>query len=86
VNDDPMTRLHDQLGILGVALARWAERDDTQAQPEVRQAANTGMDAIDAMLRELYQLRSRLAGEIRRSDDTAEARVRALLAEQRWRP
>jgi len=38
---DPMTVLHDQIGILGVALARWAERDDTTAQPEVRQAANT---------------------------------------------
>ena len=47
---DPMTLLHDRLGILGVALARWAERDDARAQPEVRQAANTTMDAIDAML------------------------------------
>jgi hypothetical protein len=30
---DPMTGLHDQIGTLGVALARWSERDDTIPQP-----------------------------------------------------
>ena len=43
-------RLDDHNGILGVALAQWAARDDSKAEPEIRQAANTAMDAIDAMI------------------------------------
>jgi hypothetical protein len=41
--------------VLGVALATWATRDGSKAQPGVRQAANTAMDAIDAMLAELHR-------------------------------
>ena len=85
---DPMTVLHDQIAILGVALARWAERDDTTAQPEVRQAANTAMDAIDAMLARLYAARSALVTEIRQSDDAAAARgdtLRARIRQDRTR-
>ena len=41
------------------------------------------MDTIDAMLRELYQMRSRLVGEIRDSDDIRNARVDAMLAKTR---
>ena len=70
------------LGILAVALAQWSARDDTRPQPEVRQAANTAMDAVDSMLGELHQLRSRLVGEIRVSDDAAAARVDAMLARE----
>jgi hypothetical protein len=77
---DPMTVLHDQVGILGVALARWAERDDTKAQPEVRQAANTAAAAIDVMLARLYAARSALVTEMRQSDDAAAARGDALRA------
>jgi hypothetical protein len=70
------------LGILAVALAQWAARDDTRAEPEVRQAANTAMDAIDSMLGELHRLRARLVSEIRVSDDAAAARVDAMLARE----
>ena len=80
---DSTSRLEDHNGVLGVALARWAARDDTRAQPEVRQAANTAMDAIDSMLAELHQLRARLVSEIRASDDLAAARADALLARLR---
>jgi hypothetical protein len=73
-------RLDPQVVILAFALDRWEARDDTKPQPAVRRAANTAMDAIDGMILELYALRSRLAGEIRSSDDTAAARVDALLA------
>ena len=73
--------ISDHNGVLGVALAQWAARDDTTADPGARMAANTAMDAIDAMLRELHALRSRLADEIRVSDDATAARVDALLAE-----
>ena len=58
-------------------------RDDTRAQAEVRRAANTAMGSIDAMLAELHQLRSRLVGEIRVSDDLAADRADALLARLR---
>jgi hypothetical protein len=77
---DSTSRLEDHNGVLGVALAQWAARDDTRAQPAIRQAANTAMDAIDSMLAELHQLRSRLFGEIRVSDDLAAARADELLA------
>jgi hypothetical protein len=70
-----MTVLQDQVGILGVALARWAGRDDTQAQPEVRQAADTPpVDAIDALLARLYAARSALVTQMRQSNDAAAAR------------
>jgi hypothetical protein len=66
---------------LYAALDRWGTRDDTRAQPEVRRAANDAMDAIDAMVRELYAMRSRLVSEMRASDDATGRRVDALLAE-----
>ena len=78
---DATGRLDDHNGVLGVALAQWIARDDSKAEPEVRRAANTAMDAIDAMLCELHALRSRLTGEIRASDDRRNARVDAMLAE-----
>lgn len=65
---------------LSVALATWSDRDDTQPQPHARRAANTAMDAIDAALRDLHELRSRLVTEIRASDDVTNARVDQLLA------
>jgi hypothetical protein len=66
--------------VLAVALARWAARDDSKADPAARQAANTAIDAVDAMLRELHALRARLVSEIRASDDAAAARADELLA------
>lgn len=77
---DVYARLEDPVGVLSVALGQWETRDDTKAQPEVRRAANTAMDVIDGMLRELHQMRSRLTGEIRVSDDATAARVDAMLA------
>jgi hypothetical protein len=80
---DATGRLDGHLGVLGVALAQWMARDDTKAQPAIRQAANTAMDATDAMLAELHQLRARLVSEIRESDDLAAERADALLARLR---
>jgi hypothetical protein len=70
-------------GMLAVALGQWETRDDTRPQPEVRQAANTAMSAIDAMLADLHAMRSRLVREIRASDDAAAVRADALLASHR---
>lgn len=76
-------RLADLTWVLDGALAEWAGRDDSRPQPEVRQAANVAVDAIDAMLRELYTARGQLVAEVRQSDAAAAARVDAMLAERR---
>ena len=77
--DSALSAIRGHVGELAAALALWETRDDTIAQPDVRRAANRAMDAIDAMLAELYGARSRLVGEIRAADDIAAARVDALL-------
>ncbi len=80
---DYTSRLGDDghLGVLAVALARWAARDETKADPHARRAANRAVDAIDALRAGLYELRSRLITEIRESDDQTAARVDELLAQ-----
>jgi hypothetical protein len=72
-------RLGESNMMLATALAQWMARDDTRPDAEARQAANTAMDAIDAMLGELHVLRARLVSEIRASDHAAEARADELL-------
>jgi hypothetical protein len=74
--------LQSHVDCLGDALIVWEHRDDTKAQPGVRRAANVAMDAIDALLRELHQMRAELIGQIRVSDDANAARVDALLRER----
>jgi hypothetical protein len=76
---DVYAKLEDPVGVLSVALAQWETRDDSKATPAIRRAANTAMDAIDALVCELYAMRSRLVSEIRASDDATAARVDAML-------
>jgi hypothetical protein len=76
---DVHAKLEDPMGVLAIALGQWDTRDDSKAQPEVRRAANTAMDAIDGMIRDLYAMRSRLVTEIRASDDATGRRVDDLL-------
>ncbi len=83
---DATGRLGDHNGVLGVALAQWAARDDSKPEPEIRRAANTAMDSADSMLAELHALRARLIGEIRESDDLAARRADELLARIREEP
>lgn len=80
--EDAPGRLEDLAGVLGTALATWATRDDSKAQPEARRAAAEAMGAIDGMLFQLHAARAALVSEIRRSDDAALARADALLAER----
>jgi hypothetical protein len=80
---DPIGTIRDLVEDLSAAHAMWGWRDDSKAQPGVRQAANTAMDSIDGLLRELHSLRGELIGEIRRYDDATAARVDALLADRR---
>jgi hypothetical protein len=80
---DATGRLDGHLGVLGVALAQWMARDDSRPDAPARRAASAAIDTVDAMLRELHALRSRLVGEVRASDDLTAARADALLARLR---
>ncbi len=71
---------------LAHALTLWAVRDDSRPQAEVRRAANTAMDALDAILREAHELRARLVSEIRASDDATDRRADELLARCKEEP
>jgi len=81
--DSTLSALRGHLCELEAALALWASRDDTKAQPEVRHAANDAIDAVDTALRELHGIRGQLVGEIRASDDATAVRAAELLARVR---
>ena len=72
--------LDDELGLLNVNLAIWMARDDSKADASVPRAGNQVIDSIDAMLRQLYQLRARIVAERREDQDIAAARADELLA------
>ncbi len=72
--------LDDELGLMNVHLAIWVARDDSKADAAVTRAGNQVLDSIDAMLHQLHQLRARMIDERREDQDTAAARVDALLA------
>ncbi len=67
---DPMASLQDQTGILGTALAQWAGRAGADDRAAARRAGSTAVDAIDALLRDLFALRGRLVREIRQDSTT----------------
>jgi hypothetical protein len=72
--------LDDHLGDLDAAMATWAARDDSQAQPEVTSAGHAAVEAIDAMLVKLHRMRQQLVAENREHEDAAMGRSAALLA------
>jgi hypothetical protein len=53
----------------------WANR--TEPDAHARRCASDAVDAINAAIRELHEVRRRLIGEIRVGDDAAAARRRA---------
>ena len=77
--------LDDELGLLNVNLAVWMARDDSKADASVVRAGNQVLDSIDAMLRQLHQLRARMVAERREDQDIAAARADELLARARQR-
>ncbi len=79
--DAPLSAIRNHADDLGVSLGIWSRRDDSRPDAHARLAANSAMDSVDAMLRELYALRSALVGEIRASDDATGRRVDAMLRE-----
>ena len=64
----PVTALQDQ-AVLGTTLAQRDQRETAADKAAARRAGSTAVDAIDAMLRQLYVLRGRLVSEIRQADD-----------------
>lgn len=80
---DLATPLGEELGLLDVNLAIWMARDDTKADASVTRAGNQVMDSIDAMLRQLHQLRARMVAERRKDQDIAAARADELLKRAR---
>jgi hypothetical protein len=72
---DPMASLRDRADILDVALVQWANRGTEQDKAAARRAGSTAVDAIDALLRDLFLLRGRLVREIRQGDGAAHCRV-----------
>jgi hypothetical protein len=72
---DPMASLRDRADILDVALAQWANRGTEPDKAAARRAGSTAVDAIDALLRDLFLLRGRLVQEIRQGDGAARCRV-----------
>ncbi len=82
--DDHDVRVGDlrvHVEALAVALAVWAARDDSRAQPVIRQAGNDAVLAVDALLRGLHAVRRVLITELHASDVASAARVDALLGE-----
>ena len=64
----PMAGLRDSTGVLGLALAQWADWSAASDKAAARRAGAAAVDAIDAMLRDLLVLRGRLVQEIRQAD------------------
>jgi hypothetical protein len=62
---------------LGAWLAIWRSRREPDAH--ARRCANYAVDAIDAAIAELHQIRARLVAEIRQADDLAAQRADELL-------
>jgi hypothetical protein len=75
VMSDPAASLRDRTSALGVALTQWADRGTARDKAAARRAGSTAVDAIDALLRDLFVLRGRLVREIRQADDAARPRV-----------
>ena len=72
---DPITSLRNQTDVLRRALEQWANRATAVDKATAKQAARTAVDAIDALLRDLYLLRGRLVQEMRHVDGADRGRV-----------
>ena len=76
--DAPLSALRDNVENLATWVGIWEYRSEPDAH--ARRCASDAMDAVDAMLRDLYLVRGRLTSEIRQADDATAARADTLLA------
>jgi hypothetical protein len=72
---DPVANLRDRTDVLSAALEHWAGQGSTTDKATARRAASAAVDAIDALLRDLYLMRGRLVQEIRRPGSAARSQV-----------
>ena len=79
--DAPLSAIRNRVDELGTWLGIWCNRPEPDAN--ARRCASDAVDAIDAMLRNLYLVRGRLVSEIRASDDASAARADELLRGRR---
>ena len=75
--DALLSALRSRVEDLATSLAVWDNRREPDAH--ARRCASDAVDAIDAMLRQLYLMRGQLTREIRDSDDASAARAGELL-------
>ena len=75
--DAPLSALRSGVDDLGTWLGIWEARNEPDAH--ARRCASDAVDAIDAMLGQLYLVRGWLTCEIRASDDASAARADELL-------
>jgi len=68
---DPVASLRERTGILSAALEQWAGQATAPDNATAQRAASTAVDAIDALLCDLYLLRGRLVQEIRQAGGAA---------------
>jgi hypothetical protein len=76
--DDALSVIREHAENLGTWVAIWEARKEPDAF--ARRCASDAVDAIDAMLRDLYLVRGHLTSEIRQADDATAARADTLLA------
>ncbi len=67
--------VRDRTDILCTALTQWADPGSCRDEAAARRAGHNAIDAIDALLRDLYLLRGRIARQNHPPDDTARNRL-----------
>ena len=72
---NPAADLRERAAVLTTALEQWADQATAPDQAAARRAASTAVDAIDALLRDLFLLRGHLVQEIRHSGGAARRQV-----------
>jgi hypothetical protein len=73
----PLSALRSNVDDLATLIDIWEARREPDAQ--ARRAASDAVDAVDAAIRELHQIRQQLISETRAADDAAAARADDLL-------
>lgn len=73
-------RIDGHTDVLDRTLTRWAARHADDSGAHSREAANTAMETIAAMLRELHTLHGALGSEIRAFDGETVRRADEILA------
>ena len=72
---DPVASLHERVGVVTAALEQWTGQPAAPDQAAARRAASAAVDAIDALLRDLFLLRGQLVQEIRHSGGAGRPQV-----------